>query len=161
MAAFKNILVPTDFGDASERARQIATEIAAKFGARLTLAHFWEVPAYPYLGSLYASWDFVTPVGQAAEQQLSKTLAEVRLRISDATSICRMGSPWQEILRVIDEAHADLVVMGTHGRKGIARALLGSVAEKLVRTSPVPVLTVSTLEAATGAESIGANDRVP
>lgn len=147
MAAFKNILVPIDFGDASDRARQVATEIADKFGARITLAHFWEVPAYPYLGSLYASWDFVTPVGQAAEQQIANTLAEVRTRIPQAESICRMGSPWQEILRAIDEVHADLVVMGTHGRRGIARALLGSVAEKLVRTSPVPVLTVSTVEA--------------
>lgn len=146
MSTFKNILVPTDFGEAAERARRFATEIALRFDAKLTLAHFWEAPAYPHLGSLYASWDFVTPVGQAAEQELAQVLVELRRRIPCAAGICRMGSPWQEILHVIDEIDVDLVVMGTHGRRGIARMLLGSVAEKVVRTSPVPVLTVSTPE---------------
>jgi nucleotide-binding universal stress UspA family protein len=141
MSTFNSILVPTDFSAASRHALEIGIELASKFDARLTLAHFWEVPPYPYFGVM-GEWDLVTPIGEAAEKQLASALAQAQQRLPRAISICRMGSPWQEILHVIDETQADLIVMGTHGRRGLSHALLGSVAEKVVRTSPVPVLTV-------------------
>lgn len=147
MSTFNSILVPTDFSAASRHALEIGIELASKFDARLTVAHFWEVPPYPYFG-IVGEWDFVTPIGEAAEKQLANAFMQVQARLPHATSICRMGSPWQEILRVIEEVHVDLVVMGTHARRGLSHALLGSVAEKIVRTSPVPVLTVQACDGA-------------
>jgi nucleotide-binding universal stress UspA family protein len=142
MSAFKHLLVPTDFEEPSSRALEIAIGIAQSSGAGITLAHFWAFPAYPYVGAVYSSYDYITPLGEAADTQMSNLLAAVQKRVPGARSVCRMGVPWEEILSVITEVHADLVVMGTHGRRGIRHVLLGSVAEKVVRLSPVPVLTV-------------------
>lgn len=142
MSAFRSLLLPTDFGEPSAHAVELAIELALQSDAKLTLAHFWEVPGYPYLGAIYSSADFVTPIGQAAEAQLAAVLATVQQRVPRATSVCRMGSPWEQILHLVAELNADLVVMGTHGRRGVSHVLLGSVAERVVRHSPVPVLTV-------------------
>jgi nucleotide-binding universal stress UspA family protein len=66
----------------------------------------------------------------------------VQQKLPQAKAILRSGVPWREILSAVEDVAADLVVMGTHGRRGVSHALLGSVAEKIVRLSPVPVLTV-------------------
>jgi nucleotide-binding universal stress UspA family protein len=142
IAPFKHLLVPTDFGESSERALAIAVELATKYEAALTLLHTYEVPVYPYPGAASAAVDLLTPIRDAAQARLDKRLAELRLRVPKADGVLGLGVPWHEITRVIGEVHADLVVMGTHGRHGVSRMLLGSVAEKIVRMSPVPVLTV-------------------
>ena len=72
------------------------------------------------------------------------------------TALLECGAPWREILRVVEETKPDLVVMGTHGRRGLGHALIGSVAEKLVRMSPAPVLTVRPRAKATRATPTGA-----
>lgn len=142
MSAFERILVPTDLGKASERALQWAVELALQLPATLCLLHVYEVPASAYASGNFTAVDLLTPIEDGAREDLERTLADVKARLPDASAVMRRGSPWVEILYTIGETKADLVVMGTHGRRGITHALLGSVAEKLIRASPVPVLTV-------------------
>lgn len=139
---FTHVLVPTDFGDSSSRALALAVEVAKKYGAALTLLHTYEIPSYAGPGSFVAPVDFLTPVREAAEAVLKQELEKLRKELPNANGIVRFGIPWEEIAREIGLTHADLVVMGTHGRRGLSHALLGSVAERTVRTSPVPVLIV-------------------
>lgn len=142
MPVFKNILVPIDFGEPSAHALEVGIDFAKESGAKLTLVHVWEVPAYAYTAVSASAVDLLTPIQEAAESQLATTLAEVRKQVPQAESILRQGSSWREILAMIEEKKPDLVIMGTHGRRGVERAFLGSVAEKIVRTSPAAVLTV-------------------
>jgi nucleotide-binding universal stress UspA family protein len=139
---FKHVLVPTDFGEAAGRALAIAVDLATKWGSALTLLHTYEIPTYAYPGAMSVAVDLLTPVRNAAQARLDKELAELRTRLPRADGVLAVGVPWQEIERTIRETHADLVVMGTHGRHGLDRVLIGSVAEKVVRLSSVPVLTV-------------------
>jgi nucleotide-binding universal stress UspA family protein len=142
MAAFKHILVPVDFGQSSARAVELALDLATKFEADLTLLHVWEIPAYAYMEAAALSLDYATPVAEAAQAELDKLLATVKARVPRAKATLLMGIPWQGVMSAIKELGPDLVVMGTHGRRGLSHALLGSVAEKVVRLSSVPVLTV-------------------
>lgn len=146
MLAFKHILVATDFSASAERALDLAIPIAALCGAKLTLFHSsWLPPAAYAADSAHAEgidWHD-DDVARAARRTLEDALAGARARYSVAESAVAFGEPWQTILESIDERAVDLVVIGTHGRKGLAHAVLGSVAEKIVRLSPVPVLTVS------------------
>jgi len=140
--AFKHILVPIDFGEPSQRALEAGIELARLFGAQLTLVHVYEIPAYVYGGMTYATADLFGPIEQAARESLDKTLREVQAKFPGAKAVLRRGPAAMEILAVIDELHPDLVVIGTQGRTGVKHALLGSVAERVVRTSPAPVLTM-------------------
>jgi nucleotide-binding universal stress UspA family protein len=142
MMPFRHILAPTDFGESSLRAMRVAVDLANRLGAHLTVVHVYEIPSYSYAGSGFTAVDLLTPIEDAARKELERTLAEVRAKVPTATAVLRRGVAWVEVLNAVEEANADLVVMGTHGRRGLSRALLGSVAEKLVRSSPVPVLTV-------------------
>jgi nucleotide-binding universal stress UspA family protein len=142
MAEFKHILVAVDFGESSVGALDVGIDLALKFDAALTLVHTYEIPSFAYPNAAFLVVDLVTPIEEAAREQLEKTLATVRARIPRAKAVLRKGMAGAEILALIDEIHPDLVVTGTHGRRGISRTLLGSVAEKVVRHSPVPVLTV-------------------
>lgn len=140
--AFQRILVPTDFGDASRRATDLAVDMAHTDQASLTLVHTCELPIYTYPGMAMGGTDLLTALEEAARQQLDRELARVRESFPAATAILRTGTAWEEILATIDAVQADLIVMGTHGRRGVTHLLLGSVAEKIVRTSRVPVLTI-------------------
>ena len=90
----------------------------------------------------FVPMDLLTPVEDAAKEALANTVAEVNKSVPVANGILRRGLAASETLALINEVKPDLVVIGTHGRQGVARALLGSIAEKIVRLSPVPVLTV-------------------
>lgn len=138
---FERILVPTDFSDTAAKALDVAVDLAKKYGATITLLHVYEVPVYPYLGSM-VDFDFVTPIRDAAQKELASAFDTLKLRGVEARSELLFGVPWSVILETADHRKADLIVMGTHGRKGVMHALLGSVAEKVVRLSPIPVLTV-------------------
>ncbi len=146
---FKHIVVGTDFSDCSKRALDLALEIAAKFDSKLTLVHSWEAPSYAYAGGVYVTTDLVTPIEQAAVSLLDKATAELKTRMPTAQSMIRSGVAWEEILAAATQVHADLIVLGTHGRRGLSRALLGSVAEKVVRLATVPVLTAHGTSTAT------------
>jgi nucleotide-binding universal stress UspA family protein len=142
MKIFEHLLVPTDFGESSARALDLAMKLALDLGASLTLLHVYEIPMYGYTGMEMAAIDLLTPIEDAAREQLATTLADVKRKVPAAKSLLRRGVVWREIVATIEETHPDLVVMGTHGRHGVSHVLLGSVADKIVRTSPVPVLTV-------------------
>ncbi|MEO6599079.1 MAG: universal stress protein, partial [Polyangiaceae bacterium] len=134
--------IATDFSDCSARALDIGVELAQQFDAQLTLVHTWEIPSLGYGAALYFPGDVSTPIEQAAQSQLNATTKTVQERIPRAKSVLRAGIAWDEILAAAESTHADLIVLGTHGRRGFSRALLGSVAERVVRLSPVAVLTV-------------------
>jgi nucleotide-binding universal stress UspA family protein len=135
-----NILVPTDFSECSDRALEYAEELAARLDGKVHLLSVIGIPSYgvPELGvGLTAPMiDNLIADNQHALDRLAgehKLVAQALVRVGDARDV---------ILQTVGELGADLIVMGTHGRRGISRALLGSVAEMVVRTSPVPVLTV-------------------
>jgi nucleotide-binding universal stress UspA family protein len=136
------ILVATDFSESARPALDLAVEMARKFEADLTLVHCWEAPSYSYGGGLYVPVDLITPIEKGASRALEEALTELKKRLPAAKGMLRSGSAWEEILAAATEIHADLIVVGTHGRRGLNRMLLGSVAEKVVRMARVPVLSV-------------------
>lgn len=138
---FKHILVPTDFSEPAQHALDIAVDLAKKDAAALTLLHTYDSPVYPYAGLPPIPSDFIGPIRDAAERSLNAALAELQKRFPAAKSALAYGVAWQQILQLAKDAGADLIVMGTHGRRGLSHALLGSVAEKVVRLSEIPVLT--------------------
>lgn len=142
MVAFERILVATDFGPSSERAVAVAVALADRLHAGLTLLHVWEAPSFTYGGMLYSAADVLEPVRDKAQAALDEAVAKLKPSCPTVTGALRCGDPRVEVLGAIDASRPDLVVMGTHGRKGLARAFLGSVAERVVRDSTVPVLTV-------------------
>jgi nucleotide-binding universal stress UspA family protein/predicted phosphoribosyltransferase len=130
------ILVPVDFSATSDRACDHAAELARAFGARIVLLQVVEPPAYPL------PKDMMDALREAASSELERRANELRAVLREVDTRLAEGKPWQEIERAAVDIGADLVILGTHGRRGLARAVLGSVAERVVRTSPVPVLTV-------------------
>ena len=142
MNTFKHILVPTDFSPSSSAAVALAIDLATQLDAELTLLHAWDLPVYPYMELMLNAAEVTDSVEKAAAECLAKRLTEVQARLPRAKSMLKMGQPWQQIVAALDESKADLLIMGTHGRRGFSHAIMGSVAEKLVRLSPVPVLTV-------------------
>lgn len=141
MKTFKHILVPTDFEGPSAEATDTAMGLAHAFGAKLTLLHVWEIPIYPYMEFMLNS-EIIAGIEQRAIKRLDEAVANVRLALPSANAVLKTGLPWGGIVDAIQELQPDLVVMGTHGRRGVNHLMLGSVAEKVVRLSPVPVLTV-------------------
>jgi nucleotide-binding universal stress UspA family protein len=148
MTAFKHVLVPTDFSEPASRALALALDMVAGSGAKLTLFHAsWLPPeAFSAYGTHAEGIDWrADDVARAARKTLEQALSRARERYPETASAVAFGDPWHAILDAIAEHGVDLVVMGTHGRRGLSHAILGSVAEKVVRLSPVPVLTVPAL----------------
>jgi len=139
---FQRILVASDFSESSEQALNLALSIAEKFGSELTLVHSWEAPDYSYAAGLYLPLDVIAPIERAAVARLEEATTQLKQRFPAAKSMLRSGIAWEQVIDAATAMKADLIVMGTHGRRGLQRALLGSVAEKVVRMSRVPVLTV-------------------
>jgi nucleotide-binding universal stress UspA family protein len=139
---FRHIVVATDFGECTKRALDVAASLAVSTGAALTVAHVLEIPAYAYGVMSFSAEDLITPLETAANEMLAETMVAVRAICPGATGTVLQGVAWEQLLEVARKRDADLLVLGTHGRRGIARAILGSVAEKVVRMSPVAVLTV-------------------
>lgn len=139
----KNILVPTDLSEGAEEALDYACELAAQFGATIHLLNVISIPALgvPELGVAMASSvidslieDNKRALDALAQRKCAKaTMGQQFLRTGDARDV---------ILNTAKELGVDLIIMGTHGRRGVARALLGSVTETVVRSAPCPVLTV-------------------
>lgn len=138
MTTLKHILVPTDFSQHATRAQQTAAELAKQVGAKLTVLHVAHAPEYLYEQRTAQSLDDLLPREQDALDD-----AVLHADGVDVEAALVPGVAWEEILRFACTHGVDLVVMGTHGRTGFERLLLGSVTEKVVRTSPIPVLTVS------------------
>ncbi len=140
------ILVPTDFSAPSAAALAMARELAARFGASIQLIHVLDDP---YAAGSYAPEVYgYVPAGlreawqRTAETQLLAVFPAREREPFRATSAVVFGSPARTIVEYADTNGFDLIVMGTHGRSGVAHLLLGSVAERVVRTAHCPVLTV-------------------
>jgi nucleotide-binding universal stress UspA family protein len=135
----KTILVPVDFQDASANALAFARDLAARLGLSVVLMHAYSIPVvvYPGFDPIVAP-GLPEEIAQAAKSALQK-LAEEQ---GGLDVILRAGDPATEILRVIEETKPALVAMGTHGRKGLVHLLLGSVTEKVIRSSATPVITI-------------------
>ncbi len=137
------ILVPTDFGEAAGCALDYAIELAKKFGAEVVILHSFEIPLIGFPdGAMVATAELTSRIVESAQEALDKAVLARKGSGVTVRAILKQGDPWQMVLATIQETGAGMVVMGTHGRKGLPRALLGSVAEKVVRTAPVPVLIV-------------------
>jgi nucleotide-binding universal stress UspA family protein len=143
MAAFRRFLVPTDFSETSDRALDWAIDLAGRVGAAVTVMHAYEIPIVGFPdGALMATAEVASRIADAARSGLEATADQHRGRGVPIDATLREGVAWEEINRVADELDADLVVIGTHGRRGLARALLGSVAENVIRTARRPILTI-------------------
>jgi nucleotide-binding universal stress UspA family protein len=140
MPTFKHILVATDFSDAARAAVELARAMACECGASLTVVHVCEVRGASMTAPI--PYERATPIVQRAEDQLDPVLEHVREACPRADGLVKMGAAAEQILATAGEVRADLIVLGTHGRRGFARAMMGSVAEEVVRLSPVPVLTL-------------------
>jgi nucleotide-binding universal stress UspA family protein len=146
-AIFTRILVPTDFSATSDAALEYARTVAERFGASLHLLHVVEDPfahgrfnGEMYIGEPFA--DLRTALMQEGEKQLaSRLLPDDRSKFR-ATAEVVFGNGLRTITEYAAERGIDLIVMGTHGRTGLVHAVMGSVAERVVRTAPCPVLTV-------------------
>jgi nucleotide-binding universal stress UspA family protein len=144
MRPFRKILVPTDFSDHASEALELAVDVAKRYEAIIHLLHVVQVPAYTLPdGVVVAGADVMLTLSEASAKGLAAAKAEAeRLGAGRVTVQSTIGVPFTDIIRVARDEKADLIVMGTHGRTGLAHALLGSVAEKLVRKAPCAVLTV-------------------
>ncbi|MFO0911227.1 MAG: universal stress protein [Isosphaeraceae bacterium] len=138
MLPIKTILHPTDFSDASEHALKMAVGLARDYHARLLLLHAVEPPVY--YGELGVN--FIPPEDyRESAQERVDALVGADAPITVETLVTE-GIAASEILRIAKERHCDLVVIGSHGRTGIGRVLMGSVAEEVARKSPCPALIV-------------------
>lgn len=144
MAPYDHILVPTDGSWTSERALRHAVTLAEMHDASLHAVYVLDTGVYTGL-PMETAWEGVGDLLRSdAEDALERAV-----EIGDAAGLhvethLVEGRPGSQIVRVAEEAECDLIVMGTRGRGGIDRLLLGSVAEKVVRTAPVPVTTLRT-----------------
>ena len=142
MGMYDRILVPTDGSDGVERAVRHAVDLAVRHGA--TVHALYVVNSASYAGMpMESSWEGIDELLRSdAEDAVSLVEAVGDDHDVPVETAIVDGSPSTEIVRYAEDADCDLVVMGTHGRGGIDRLLLGSVAETVVRASSVPVLTV-------------------
>jgi nucleotide-binding universal stress UspA family protein len=141
--AFTKILCPVDFSSSSREALRMAAEFARDSTASLVLAHIWEPPRWSN-GEIQLASGVVQDMVDAEEAELAKWKTEAqKLGAKEVAVQFLTGVPWDEIVALVkNDPRIDLVVMGTHGRTGLKHVLLGSVAEKVVRYAPCPVLVV-------------------
>jgi nucleotide-binding universal stress UspA family protein len=145
MIRLNRILLPTDFSDHSKQAAKYACAFAEQFGAELHLLHVLQdlVAMVPEPGLAFPPpGDYMQELTASAEKGLAGFLDPQWAAGKNIVRETRQGPPFLEIVRYAKENNIDLIVLGTHGRSGLAHMLLGSVAEKVVRKAPCPVLTV-------------------
>jgi nucleotide-binding universal stress UspA family protein len=144
MKPFKRILVATDFSAASAPAMREAVELAQDVGSMLLIAHAYQPPnisqAEAVAPGVYEEWD--RNLRQGVEAQLKPLVEEARNAGVNARPLVLCGAPYEAIADAVLEHKADLVVMGTHGRQGVSRFFLGSVASRVISTVTCPVMTV-------------------
>jgi nucleotide-binding universal stress UspA family protein len=143
MITLKTILVPSDFSDCSDEALRYGLELARRFDARLHLLHVVQDP----VAQPWAAEGFSVPLFEVVEQWQKQAEERLRAAVPDAdkgrvTVAAVVATPYAEILDYASAHEVDLIVMGTHGRGGVSHMLLGSIAERVVRRAPCPVLTV-------------------
>ncbi len=139
--AVRRVMVPIDFSEASVRALKHGRELALTYGAEIVALHAIEEVVLPMAYGMAPKQVDAEAVRPNVEEALADLLAE-HVGVEHARAEIRVGYPPQEILDAITDESIDWVVMGTHGRQGLNRLLMGSVAERIVRHAPCPVLTL-------------------
>jgi universal stress protein A len=157
MVTIRNILVPTDFSEPAAAAMAYAKTLAVEFNSRLHVLHVVATPQVGWAAETLAySWPtLLADLETSALTQLRKQIPGDDPIASRATLVTAIGVPVEQILEYVATNGIDLVVMGTHGRGLVGHMFLGSVAERIVRRSTVPVLTVHGGPAATQARAPG------
>ena len=142
MTLFRKILVATDFSPASDAAFEAAVGLARESGATLYIFHAYDSPS----SVAYAPADLYAEVVAAVRTQAEEKLGELTRGMSatgaEIKPVLRRGIPEDAIVQAANREDVDLIVMGTHGRRGAARLFLGSVAARVVATASCPVLTI-------------------
>ena len=145
MKGFKNVLFPIDFSECSEKVFPFALEMAQKFDAKLHL--LFVARDISYLTTIALSRDTlmntVDEIARAGKNQM-EAFCDKNLRdFPNYETKVVTGNPADEIVKFADEQSIDLIVMGTHGRKGLDRTLMGSVADHAIKNASAPVLTIN------------------
>jgi nucleotide-binding universal stress UspA family protein len=141
---WKKILCPVDFSDASRAAMQVASELARRFEGEVTVFHAYPLPGYTLPeGTVLPATGMLQELAEQTDALLERWKAEA---LSDGAPRVAtdkaVGEPAAEIVAAAEDGKFDVIVVGTHGRTGFAHVLLGSVAERVVRRAPMPVITV-------------------
>jgi nucleotide-binding universal stress UspA family protein len=142
MRSLRRILVPLDFGDASNEALLRAVLLARPFDASITILHVVHILTLPDSVRAFSRTAPPARVENEARERLEEAASKLGAEYPHTYAVMRRGLPADEILSALEDTRADLVVMGTGGEHALAYAQIGSVAEEVVRSSPVPVLTV-------------------
>ena len=143
MKHIEHIVVGTDFSEIGERAVDETVDLAAQVGAVVTLVHAYELPMYSFPdGVVVTSAEAADKMTSNLLRRLEATVDRIKSRGVVVKSLLRMGPAWEELNAVAAELGADLIVVGSHGRRGFSRLVLGSVAERMVRTATRPLLVL-------------------
>ena len=139
MLPIKTILHPTDFSEQAGYGFQMACALARDYGARLIVCHVYQPPPV-----VYGEFGAAPPPLDETPESLRERLARVRPPEDevDVQHYLLEGDAAEEIVELARDSLCDLIVMGTHGRTGLGRLLMGSVAERVMRRAPCPVLTI-------------------
>jgi nucleotide-binding universal stress UspA family protein len=148
MRDLRRILVPTDFSDTARSALEMALLIAGKGSAHVDVVYVWEpsttIPLETMLGEV--GMGRPSTIGEIARKEATRRMAQFLATVGHTSgslgSRIEVGRPDELITTLAEQGSYDLIVMGTHGRRGLLRAVLGSVAERVVRHAPCPVLTI-------------------
>jgi universal stress protein A len=148
MSRFRTLLVPTDFSEHADAALELAIDLAAESRATIHLLHAYEIPisAVPPYG-VELPPGLILEVRDAAARQLEKVAAKVRARGLTCEGHLIHGPPVDGIVEGAGSVGADLIVIGTRGLTGLKHVILGSVAERTIRSAPCPVLAVKPKQA--------------
>lgn len=136
----KNILVPVDFSEIAEHATGYAFNLARSLGAKVHLLHAYLLPSLPQTAS--GAEELAQKLEVNAQTEMKRIADKHKESGLVGQLLVRLGDPRDSIVRTAKELPSDLIVMSSHGRQGLSRMLLGSVAETVVRTAPCPVLVV-------------------
>ena len=141
---FRHILAPTDFSEYSKQAVTSALEWAQKFGAKLTILHVIELPPYPVEGYVTPnlSQTFMDDLERQATTELAQVIPEAEAAGVGVARVVGVGTPYRKIIDTAEAEQVDLIVMATAGRTGFSHLIMGSIAERVVRTASCPVLTI-------------------
>jgi universal stress protein A len=149
MKVFHRIVVATDFTSASEPALREAIEMAKGNGTELLIAHAYSPPdfvqAQSVAAGVYEEWD--RNLRTEVQEKLQPLVEKAQKSGVKARGLVLSGAPFEAIAEAARKNKADLVIMGTHGRKGVSRFFVGSVASRVISTAPCPVMTVRAAEA--------------
>jgi len=145
MKPLQGILVATDFSDCARAAAEVAAQLARQLGASVDVVAVIELPPLAEVREGAGHPHPLQHIDETRKQGRQNAEAFVAQQLADSGPVgvfVREGDPCAEILKAAEELGSDLIVMGTHGRTGLAHLVLGSIAEKVVRGSKIPVVTV-------------------